>query len=359
MNMRQSLHRFFPMLALLSLGCNAPRDNPYDPDADNYIGPGSSGISGRVTTYTGQALSGAEIVATPVGMGPVRGAYSNSGGYFAVTNVPVGAYLLQCFLTGFASDSMAITVSDSGLITGKNFILNGLAAIHNLQVTSRYINTPSIPSLYYQIRAQAALSLPDGINDIDAVFLRTQLGLEWEMTFDSQVQDSFYYFISINENTLPGGSVEGIIGHYFFCAVLDTAGVTVESDPATILRFLDEVPYTYSPGYGEEVFEPQPWLVWDPYSANFYFTHTARVFNNDGPAPVLYWQLANITAGEDSIQTVYLPNGGYLWNLEVIDEFGNTAISLDAAFQVIYVPPAVSAATASEDVPWNQRNKKP
>jgi len=55
--------------------------------------------------------------------------------------------------------------------------------------------------------------------------------LEWEMTFDSQVQDSFYYFISINENTLPGGSVEGIIGHYFFCAVLDTAGVTVESDP--------------------------------------------------------------------------------------------------------------------------------
>jgi len=323
------------MLALLSVGCNAPRDNPYDPDADNYIRPGAGGISGRVTTYTGYGLGGAEVIATPSGEGPVRGAFSNSAGDFMVTNVPVGAYLLKCFLAGFASDSMAISVSDTSLITGKNFILNGLPVIQFLQVTSRYINTPAIPSLYYQIRAEAALSLPDGINDIDTVFLRTQLGLQWEMTFDSQVQGSFYYFTSINENTLPGGSVEGIIGHYFFCAVLDTAGVTVASDPATILRFLDAVPYTYSPGYDEEVYVPDPWLVWDPYSANFNFTYTARVFNNDGQAPVLYWQQANIAAGEDSLQTGNLPNGHYLWNLEVIDDFGNTAVSLDAAFRVI------------------------
>ncbi|HEX7345019.1 MAG TPA: carboxypeptidase-like regulatory domain-containing protein [bacterium] len=315
-------------------GCNAPRDNPYDPDADNYVGPGASSISGRVTTYAGEELAGAEIMANPLSPGAVRGSYSNSAGYYTITEVLPGSYQLLCSLNGYASDTMEISVPEKAFLTGKNFALNGFPIIHDFQVTSHYINASVLPFLYYQIRGQATLTLPDDINDMAGVFLQTQLGLQWAMNFDVQSGDSFHYSISLNESSLPGGSVDSIEGHYFICSVLDTSGIAIQSEPATIRRYLINPPYTLSPGYNVLIYETNPWLTWDPYTAPFYFEYTARVYNTDGLSPVLYRQQSDVSATEDSVQTGFLPSGEYIWTLEVIDEYGNSALSLDAKFQV-------------------------
>jgi len=89
------------LLVLWLAGCNAPRDNPYDPDADNYVGPGASSISGRVTTYAGEELAGAEIMANPLSPGAVRGSYSNSAGYYTITEVLPGSLLPKRLRFGY------------------------------------------------------------------------------------------------------------------------------------------------------------------------------------------------------------------------------------------------------------------
>lgn len=334
--MRMRLPSLVLLAALLSLGgCDAPRDNPYDPGAGNYFGPGvgTGSLAGQVTGLAGQHLSGAVVLATS-SAGAIQGDASNAQGSYLILDVPAGVYQLVCTLPGYAPDSASAIVLVAQQTGGVDFRLDALPAVPYFVVTSHYYHQEIIPPLYYSINAQARISEPDGRNDLDTVALEIEGGSQYALSYDSTSSPFFCYHLDLGEESLPGQSVDSIMGKTFGCFVSDTSGNWAISNPDFIRRYFVDYPVPLSPNDNEAVFVWMPPLVWDPFNASFPFSYAARVYRDYGSSHPLVWEQSSISPTETSVVVDSLDNGNYFWTLEVTDEYGNSAQSLQAAFIV-------------------------
>ncbi|HDH57906.1 MAG TPA: carboxypeptidase regulatory-like domain-containing protein [Bacteroidetes bacterium] len=331
---RAVIVRIFHYLALIAVGfllsaCDAPRDNPLDPDADNYMGPMGI-VSGRVTNLASVPLSDVMVLAIP----GYRGGVTDNSGYFLIENVEAGDYQVSCGPSGFEPDTQFVTVRD-GLTSVVNFQLDALPVISNFQVTSHYLYLGTqIPPQTYIIYARSHISDPDGFGDIEQVTLEFEGGLDTLMAYspDSSSGSSLFYFVQLPLDFFPGASIDSVKWKKFTCTAEDTSGNVASSEPLSIQRFFDDYPVQIYP-FSDIVSSSGLYLWWEPYDEQFFFTYTVRIFKEGYSTPV--WERSGISP-TDSTTTVgvTLENGDYNWTLEVIDEYGNTARTAPATFTV-------------------------
>ncbi len=321
--------------ALLTWSCDAPRDNPYDPNANNYIGPDRNigVVSGYVTDRSSSPLSGVYVFTIP----EYRGAVTNPQGHYSIEGLNLRVYQIICAPAGFDPDTASVDLTDDAVAT-VNFNLNALPIIVDFSVKSRFIDPSQQLPPYYLVSAFAAVSDLDGVSDLQNVTLHIQGGFSALMSYDSTKSFTHYYSKNLMEAELPGASVDSVGDKLFWCTAEDQGGISDSSEALFVVRFFDNYPFLLSPIDDETVSTPTPTLRWEAFDAPFYFTYHALVYNGQNNPP-LVWEKSNISADVTMVVTDSLPNSNYYyWTLEVSDIFGNTALSAPVDFNVLFIP---------------------
>lgn len=325
------------LLACVFLACDAPRDNPLDSKASNYIGPyGQAGtISGRVTNLASIHLSGALVLTVP----GYRGALTNADGYYLMEDVLPDSYQVFCAPDGFEPETLEVYV-DYREAEEVNFLLDALPVIQSFQITSQLIHQTGIPPDFYTIYAKSLVTDPDGFGDIEQVFLHIEDYTDTLMSYnpDSSVGSSFFYSLYLPEEAFPYGTVDSIKWKHFACIAEDISGNVASSDTLSIIRFFDEYPIPVSPIDNVVVSTEQVQLNWESFNAFFFFTYDVRVYREIDPAPPavysLFWQRLGISLADTSVFVdENFTTDNYYWELGVFDEYQNSARSAKAYFR--------------------------
>ncbi|TKJ39014.1 hypothetical protein CEE37_11350 [candidate division LCP-89 bacterium B3_LCP] len=325
-------------LTLTIFACDAPRDNPYDPESGNYIGPvgeidSVGSISGTVTSLGFIALPNVLVLTSPGYIGAV----TNSNGDYLIEGISAGDYQVFCNPEGFEPDTLDISVN-IGQVTEADFRLDALPVIEDFQVISQFVHqiNPPVPPEYHIIFAQTLLTEPDGLNDIVSVTLHIEDFLDTLMSYnpDSSSGGSFYYDFYLPEEQFPYGNVDSIRWKHFSCTVEDTSGNSSATEPIPVMRFFETYPIPTSPIDDEVVGPPEVALIWEEFDQTFFFTYDVRVYREIGSNVYsLFWQQSGISA---SVTTVTVNssfvNDEYYWELWVFDEYENSARSAKAHF---------------------------
>lgn len=321
--------------ALLIWGCDAPRDNPFDPKSKNYVGPDLNVgvVSGTVADLSYTPLSGVHIFTIP----EYRGAVTNLQGAYSIEGLNLRTYQIVCAPAGYEPDTANVDLTEDAVVT-VDFNLNALPFIVDFKVISRFIDPSQQLQPYYLVSAFAAISELDGKDDLQNVALHIQNGFSALMNYDSTNTFIHYYSKILPEAELPGASVDSIGDKLIWCTAEDQGGNSDSSDALFIARFFDNYPFLLSPIDDETVSTPTPTLRWEAFNVPFYFTYHALVYNGQNNPP-LVWEKSNISADVTMVVTDSLPNSNYYyWTLEVSDIFGNTALSAPVDFNVLFIP---------------------
>jgi hypothetical protein len=321
--------------ALLTWSCDAPRDNPFDPNSDNYVGPDRNiGIvSGNVADLSSAPLSGVQVFTIP----EYRGAVTNPQGNYTIEGLSLRTYQIVCAPAGFEPDTAGVDLTDDAVAT-VNFTLDALPSIVDFKVISHFIDPSQQLPPYYLVSAFAAIFESDGESDLQYVTLHVQSGFSTPMIYDSTRDLIHYYSKNLLEAELPGASIDSVGDKLFWCTAEDQGGNSDSSKALFIARFFDNYPFLLSPIDDETVSTPTPTLRWEAFNAPFYFTYHALVYNGQNNPP-LVWEKADIGADVTMVITDSLPNSNYYyWTLEVSDIFGNTALSAPVDFNVLFIP---------------------
>jgi hypothetical protein len=306
---------------LMIWGCDAPRDNPYDPQSPAYIGLKGS-IQGKVWNLAGSAYLSNAIIA---GISNRTVASGASGAYF-IENVTAGQYTLICSLQGFGADTQTVTVEDQSAAQ-VDFHLDALPTINEFHATSHAYRI--FPSSYYMLEAQARLGDLDGRNDLDSVTLQIE-DSRYSMNYDSTVGSVYYY--SYELDTSPQGGFNAYRGKQLICTVIDAAGNRAVAYQDSIIHFFPELPNASYPS-GTIVNGDTMSLVWDTYNIQFPFVYNVQIKRGI----LVVWSQANIPANVTTIDTIPTPqpNGyDYSWTVEVMDFYDNSARSQNANFTI-------------------------
>ncbi|MCF8242224.1 MAG: hypothetical protein K9J16_12630 [Melioribacteraceae bacterium] len=305
---------------LVIFSCDAPRENPLDPNnPDNVFAI----ITGSVKTVS--------IPRAPVSAAKITFAnsnqvvYTNSSGNFNIeTTTKINGWL-YVEKENFSMDSSYINWNNSSKIN-REFFLNAKPRIDSLILNSSVINRhPNLQSYFVEVKAD----LFDSENDIDSVFFISEdLDIN-ELLLYNFASDWYENSFSIEELGLK--SIDQTVGKNFQINVVDKNGLTFDVGSSIIKRIIkQEIEYT-APSNNEIVSLPFS-IEWKRFLPGFNFRYKLEIFLVDVTAE-LYWSEDFIPSSE--IQFDFTKNinpGTYFWVIWCIDEFNNSTRSKPATF---------------------------
>ena len=296
-------------------GCmpNAERDNPFDPKSDGYRDEGK--LAGRISR-SAQPSEGIEGVT--VSLNPPKGIGTTDGnGLYSIDNIPSGHYVVTASKTEFLPDSVSVQVT-AGQSDTVDFTLNGRPHFLETRITSEHTKSFTGEDVYF-FHFDAQVNDADGLSDIDSVVVRVAaLGFRTELILESNTNR---FSVTVFPEEITESSLEALVGKEAIFLVTDANGFTSESSPTYLIRIIHESPSTVSPVDRDQV-DPQPRLVWNPFSAPFAFTYTAEI--NAFPA-VWSWSQEGISPSDTTITVndTLDSRWSYFWVVSVVDEYGN------------------------------------
>ncbi len=309
-------------ILLLTISCDAPRQNPLDPqNPDSQLGD----ISGVTQTLhlPHQNLSGVEIYWANSG----KITYSDQQGNFVINSLPKKDGWLFFKHESYIDDSLWINWNKKSSSYLK--YLNIRPTIEALSFYSIIINrTPT----YQQLELVAKCKISDVDNDVDSVFISCrELEFKKHLIYNSDAEQYERNHISMSE--LGVGSAEGVIGKEFEILVLDKYQHLVSVKRANIIRVIRDEIEALSPS-GHTVVDKTPSLLWKPFFPGYDFTIDVQIFNRDAP-DVVVWIKDNLAASTTSVNVdAELEAASYFWVLWCIDQFGNRSRSMAKNFKV-------------------------
>lgn len=308
------------VLLLLFNFCNAPHNNPLDPEnSENQIGL----IDGYIKTVKipRAAIKDAKIY------WPNNGIITNtnSSGYFVINNIERNDGWLIIEKTGYTIDSVYVNFNNQKKIS-QNIFLNAIPVIEELKffsITQNKYPSKQVYSLGVRVK------IDDEENDIDSVFIQNEeLNVNKELLYNASQR---YYENSITLEDLTITSIDIVIGKEFKINVFDTDSKKFEIGSANIKRIIKEEIITTSPSGRDTVFTNNPLLVWNRFTPGFEFKYLLEIFT-DEIDPTLIWQ-NEVNSTNIQFQTnTNLSSGDYFWVIWAIDEFNNRTRSKPASF---------------------------
>lgn len=309
------------ILSLLILfSCNAPRNNPLDPENSNNS---ISSIEGYIKTV--------DVPQIPLNNTSVF--WSNDGiitqtnedGYFRIENIERVDGWLFIEKEGYSKDSILINFNNQKKIT-KTIFLNSIPKIIDLKFYSITINKFPDQQKY---SLEAKIKISDEENDIDSVFIEnTELMTNKKLLYNASTK---YYENSITLEDLNVTSIDEVIGKIFSVNVVDSDSNKFIVDESNIKRIIKEEVESVSPLGKDTVFTGNPTLVWDRFKPGFKFRQLLEIYTSELPN-VLVWQKEIISDERQFTTAANLPSGDYYWVIWAIDEFENRTQSKPSSF---------------------------
>jgi len=312
---------FLWIIQLALLSCDAPRNNPLDPE--NPENPYTF-LHGRVESLSRSPLEGVTVYWAR-GDASVK---TNSRGDFQFDYLLPENGWIFFEKEGFHRDSALVNWGTEKEFAIEHF-MDALPVLENLEVYSIVLNThPANKEFYLVIRT----SIDDPDSEIDSVFWQVpDLGIEgflepsgaqnYELTFQ------------------PGLPNEEVVGHDFIIIVKNQSGRRTGVGANQVQRVIKEDIVGLSPSGGATV-SNRPTLEWQNFNPGFHHTYRLEVFKDvQFSQPELVWvvenlpeTLASYTVDQD-LEELQEPDI-YFWVIWAIDEFQNRARSKPLTFNV-------------------------
>ena len=323
--MKTKYFKIFLSLIVFSLAifsCDAPRDNPLDPNnTENNI----STINGIVKTHG--------FPFTPIynvnvhwenGNAVVQ---TNQFGEYNIPSVIKKNGWLKFKHEGYSDDSTFIDWGDSKAKTIE-ILLNSKPKLDSLEFFS-VVENRFQSNQKSELRVRARVSDFEGVNDIVSVFIgNEELDLLKTLTYD-HTED--FYESELTLSDLKVSSLNEIIGKDFEILVNDLEEKIFVVGITNIKRIINEEIELIAPLNNETVGE----LIkfnWVRYSPGYNHTFRIEIFTKE-TFPTLVYSEGNIPEGSITRTVISgFPNGNYFWTIWAVDEFHNQSRSKEGSF---------------------------
>ncbi len=319
-----SFKRIAILVCLLFIQCNAPRENPFDPEnPDNDLGE----ITGTVKTLS--------VPPAPLDNASVYWATdnvlvkTNKFGKFNICNILPRQGNLVFTKDGYMPDTVSVSWSADGRYD-IDVNLNAFPQTDSLIFYTKVVNSfPAIQDMSLIV----SVGITDQDNDIDSIYIQNDYwGLKRQLTYDHSIRLFEDEFIASDLNV---GSIRQIVGYTFGVYVKDRYNHTIHLGNGRAIRtILDQITMT-SPTANKEVGK-NPLLEWELFEPGFDFQLNIEVYKYDFER-TLVWSKSNISSDSTSVLIDQaLPEGDYYWWIWCVDPFQNQSRSKPASFTVVY-----------------------
>lgn len=346
------VHLSIPVLMLLPVSCQAPRDNPFDPASPAYV---PEGPPERINDLVLDDLIGLQCKL--VWTSPERAVryelYSGTSDWDGITLAEADKY--QGELPGVTPAGTLQSVwinlspgqkrrwalfsySESGIMSEPSnpVMINAPERDRpaEINISFRSVHRASWESLPYM-----ALEIDATINDSDGV---VQVWLEHSSVaigFLQSTGDNINWFGRFTESQLPGLGLGDLVGHPLVLVHRDNARFESETEPFYIIRVIYDTPQVDFPDNDTLLYTDQPCLGWIPFEAEYNFTYSIEVLHIPEGASVgtIIYTAEGIPSNSTShlVTTALTSEPQFLvWTVAVIDEFNNEARSKTARFRI-------------------------
>jgi len=306
-------------------GCapDAPHDNPLDPASPNRKTDGN--LSGNVLIVNSLTVGIAGALVTIEGTNLAELTAAN--GNFSFSDAPSGNITIVITKSTYLSDTLRINLPVGGNID-TSVHLDALPQVSNAQVVTSKVDH-WYPGPVYTASISADVSDPDGSYDIGNVYAvvdSVSFGMSYNNVFGN-------YQVIINADSLPDQSLQWLVGKQFNVFAIDHENGVGQSPGFYVTRIIESEPSPTSPFQDTTLGHPK--LDWNPPVVSFEYTYQLQVVSLAGGT---IWSKVGISSSildysyPDSLPS--LPGGNYYWTVGVVDQFGNSASSKEAAFVV-------------------------
>lgn len=317
--------RFVMICSLLFfVSCNAPRNNPLDPNNPGYSLATLEGSALTFSTpYSG--ISGVTVYWSPSNLS------SNTdinGNFKFVDIVPVNGELIFQ-KNGYITDTINVTWGNSKYL--KYVVnLNQVPKLESISIYSVVLNQYTPPGQTYQLIINSKISNKD--NNIDTVFVENaQLGLKKALSFNNTNKD---YEVTLTTQNLNITDIEQTIGLNFNIIVKDTSNRQYNIGSDKVTRIIKTGVSIQFPANDTTV-TSTPWLQWQRFKAGYPFTYMIEIYTNHIANSQLVFSKSNISSDSTSyFVNVPLSTNNYYWIIWVVDQFQNRSRSLPATFSI-------------------------
>ncbi len=309
---------------------NADRDNPLDPNSDDYQAFGE--LQGFVYTYYApfQPIAGAKITLLPGFQITSTGA----SGQFSLKNITPGDYFITVTFEGYAPDTASVQI-EPNKIASLQFNLDGLPRLESLSLTSGTEHNYYLADPNQYLSCTAAVSDPDGLADITSVVMAIpQFGFKDTLSISQLVGA---YQVMYQESDLPFQNIEELLGEEVYMELSDKAGKSQRFGPYFLARIISEQPVAVAPVANAQV-TGNPAFQWQELKPPFPFTFKIEIYLIIASQVVFPPRktISNLSSETFAYQLNELLDAGqYLWIISIVDKWGNWSRSTPATFQVI------------------------
>jgi hypothetical protein len=303
----------------LCAACNAPRNNPLDPQ--NPRSPYVT-LEGSVHTQSlpRTALGGASMF----WKNGNRLVQTDAQGYFRFETLMPENDWLHVEKSGYKKDSVFVRWGGQKQIA-LDILLNAMPAMESLQLSTEILHQ------YFsnqESRLVVKAQISDRDNDVESVFVTSEkFGLRKALDYDV---DDKSYLATLKLFDLKVNNLEEIIGEDFVILVKDLAADEIVVGKGGAKRVIQAEIEFESPA-GDQQVSSTPTFVWKRFRPGFPFTFTLEIFTFEG----LVFQKSGLPPESISytLETPLAP-GEYLWVVWCVDELQNRSRSKPASFIV-------------------------
>lgn len=319
------------VVAGLLAGCvDAPRDNPLDPSSSYF--QNSASVSGQVSVRDqNSGIPAASVMCVEQGISVA----TDSNGKYAFQRLAAGALTFVASKTGFVPDTQHVQLNPGGSMSA-SFALNGAPVILTEDiVTHKY--DQYYPSPVYTVDIAASVTDPNGITDLDSVWFSVD-SLLYPMPYSTTTRQ---YQTTLYKYDFPTNTIDWLVGKSLTIRGRDLHGAIGTGISFFVTRVIEN---TATPSYptslNHDTTGSTPLFKWLPPGVTFNYTYTLECLVVNAGTETLVWTLSNLNStvlqqqfpGDGTGLT--LTSGNYVWRVTVLDNFGNSSRSKEAAFVV-------------------------
>lgn len=329
-NNKYSVFLIFVLLLYFSFSCDAPRENPFDPSAENYKGKVKTTVTVNRLFVPNSGINNVRITSDELHLSDL----TNSFGQVIWHHDFLDSIKIFVEKEGFFSDTVTYSLqADQNELT---IFLNAKPQL----LESNFISLYS-PTTLINIELKVKIFDEDGINDFTTVYLKQKdFNFVDTLIVEAQNDDftkTYRSFFNKNEmsNELGDQAVPEIDFQLF---VKNSTGDYLIFQPISVRRVIVENLVLSTPFYNQRV-TGSIQFSWDKIQANY--NHHYKIFlyqlvaigfvNLVGEfSPIQSTESSFILSDPDILNM--LSSGEYLWQLWVQDQLGNICKSNSIGF---------------------------
>ena len=330
------LNLFLSLAAVISFSCNAPRDNPLDPNGPKadlvQIKPDLGQIEGVVQTISAP-LTGIPDVSVFWMPGNMVVTTGDSGKY-SISNIKPDDGDLIFIKDGYTPDTAHVKWNNSKQITIPTVNLNKKPTldINNYSIYSEVADQSGQSNIAAGQMADLVIKVKinDTDNDIDSVYVvNDMLNFSDGLELQSKLYQGTFTTAKLNVNSL-----DEAVGYNFDVHVIDTFKRDFKVGSNKVARVIKSGVDIISPNNDSTATKPPINLSWKQYSNGFSFTYKVEIYNATNPQPIFTKDSISSDQTTLQIDSSSVASGDYFWTVSVVDKFLDSYKSLPGRFTI-------------------------